>query len=389
MGAKPLEIIPYAKHEVTNADIAAVTKVLRTGRLTSGPVVEELEDALARVSGARYTVACSSGTAALRLAAIAATSGQNPSTLAARVPNVTFCAAAYVWRDLVNQIHLSSTDSDGLPWWDYATPAESITLTVEYGGLLSRNYNGFTHRGAPLISDSSHALGAVSGDGLPIGKLADLATFSFHPAKHITGGEGGAVVTNNKEHAELMRRLRNHGITATEQDRAESGGFEYDVAGQGGFNYRMSEISAALTLSQLRRLDVNRVRRLLIAGMYQDAFSGQLPRDIAPLHDIKLRGHAWHLYVATFKSKQLRNRVFKELWTQGIRCAVHYPPISSLRWAWENYTWVRATDSSHTSAMDFYSKVLSLPMYPSLTEGEQERVIKAVKGAVAGAQGGS
>ena len=382
MGTKPLEVIPYAKHEVTNADIAAVTKVLRTGRLTSGPVVEELEDALTRVSGAKYAVACSSGTSALRLAALAVAKGMGSRHFTVSVPNLTFCATAYVWSGLANRMYLAEPDGDtglALP----GSPEGAVVVAVDYAGLLADYHTlKFHSRGSPIIADSSHALGAVSEDGLPIGKLADLATFSFHPAKHVTGGEGGAVVTNNKEHAELMRRLRNHGITSTEQDRAESRGFEYDVAGQGGFNYRMSEVSAALTLSQLRRLDVNLVRRLLIAGMYQDAFSKQPPSDMAPLHDLKLRGHAWHLYVLTFKSKQLRDHVFKELWKQGIRCAVHYPPISSLRWAWENRTWVRATDSSHGSAMDFYSKVLSLPMYPSLTEGQQERVIRAVRASL-------
>ena len=387
MGTRTQPVIPYAKHEVTNADIAAVTKVLRTGRLTSGPVVEELEDALTGVSGARYAVACSSGTAALRLAALAAVDRQHRPTLVARVPNVTFCAAAYVWQGLVERIELSSTGTDGLPYWAYDNdPSECITATVEYGGLLSNSH--FDLRGAPLISDSSHALGATNEDGLPIGKLADLATFSFHPAKHITGGEGGAVVTNNKEHAELMRRLRNHGITSTEQERGQSGSFEYDVAGQGGFNYRMSEVSAALTLSQLRRLNVNLMHRRTVAQRYQDAFVEV--EEILPLHvDTQNDGHAWHLFVVTLRSKQLRDYVFKELWKQGIRCAVHYPPISSLRWAWENRTWVRATDSSHGSAMDFYSKVLSLPMYPSLTEGQQEQVIRAVKGALAGGPSGS
>jgi len=377
-GGRPIRaaMLPYGRHRVDDADIEAVVAVLRSDRLTTGPTVDEFEAAFAKAVGARYAVAVSSGTAALHAAASAAGIGPGdevittPMTFAATANCVRYLGGTVVFAD----VRPDTLNLDPAKVEAWITPRTKAVITVDYAGQPSEldelealaARHGFT-----LIEDASHALGATY-RGRPVGCLAPLTTFSLHPVKHITTGEGGMVTTNEPALAARLRIFRNHGITREHRRRD---GWLYEMV-ELGYNYRLTDIQSALGLSQLERLTDQVARRREIAATYTRAFA-TLP-EIEPPVTLAERESAWHLYVVRLRLDRLRAgraEVFRALQAENIGVNVHYIPVP-----WHPYyatlgfrpgAWPRAEGA--------YERMLSLPIFPAMTDADVEDVVHAVE----------
>lgn len=376
-GGRPVRasMLPYGRHCVDEADIEAVVAVLRSDWLTTGPIVDEFETAFAKVVGVPHAVAVSSGTAALHAAAFAA--GIGPGDEVITTP-LTFAATANCARYLGGTVVFADVRPDTLNL-DPAkveaciTPRTKAVITVDYAGepsdldeldaLASRH--GFT-----LIEDASHALGATY-RGRPVGSLARLTTFSLHPVKHITTGEGGLVTTDDPTLASRLRIFRNHGITREHQRRED---WRYEMA-ELGYNYRLSDIQSALGLSQLERLPEQIVRRREIATQYTRALAA-LPEIERPVV-LADRESAWHLYVVRLRLDGLRvgrAEVFRALRAENIGVNVHYIPVP-----WHPYyESLGFRRGGWPVAEGAYERLLSLPMFPAMTDTDVEDVVLAV-----------
>lgn len=316
-------MIPYGRQIIDAADIAAVTKTLKSDWLTQGPAVGAFEQALAKAVAGRYAVAVSSGTAALHLAYLAA--GLKKGDEAITSPN-TFVATSNMLlavgaKPVFCDIRLDTYNIDESKIEKLITKKTRAIVTVDFAGqpcdyqkikVLTKKHKLL------LIADACHALGA-SYRGQPVGSLADLTIFSFHPVKSITTGEGGAVLTNNKTFYERLVHLRSHGITK------DKNGF--NVMTELGYNYRLTDIQAALGLSQLKKLRRFIARRRLAVGWYQALLSG-LPGIILPLEQ-KGNHSAWHLYVIRLRQSKDRLPLYQHLRQAGIGVNFHYPTVCS------------------------------------------------------------
>jgi UDP-4-amino-4,6-dideoxy-N-acetyl-beta-L-altrosamine transaminase len=360
---------------VDEADIAAVVAALRSDWLTTGPIVDEFETAFAKVVGVPHAVAVSSGTAALHAAAFAAGIGAGdevittPMTFAATANCVRYLGGTVVFAD----VRPDTLNLDPAKVEACITPRTKAVITVDYAGepsdldeldaLASRH--GFT-----LIEDASHALGATY-RGRPVGSLARLTTFSLHPVKHITTGEGGLVTTDDPTLASRLRIFRNHGITREHQRRED---WRYEIV-ELGYNYRLSDIQSALGLSQLERLPEQIVRRREIAARYTRAFAA-LPQ-IGPPGVLTDRESAWHLYVVRLRLDRLRvgrAEVFRALRAENIGVNVHYIPVP-----WHSYYEALGfRRGGWPVAEGAYERLLSLPMFPAMTDTDVEDVVLAV-----------
>jgi len=376
-GGRPVRdsMLPYGRHSVDEADIDAVVAALRSDWLTTGPAVDEFEAAFAKVVGVRHAVAVSSGTAALHAAAFAA--GIGPGDEVITTP-MTFAATANCVRYIRGTVVLADVRSDTLNL-DPAKVEACITrrtravITVDYAGepsdldelgALSARH-GFT-----LIEDASHALGATY-RGRPVGGLAPLTTFSLHPVKHITTGEGGVVTTDDLALTERLRIFRNHGITREHQRRED---WRYEIV-ELGYNYRLSDIQAALGLSQLDRLADRIARRREIATQYARAFAAL--SEIEPPVALPDRESAWHLYVVRLRLDRLRGdraEVFRALRAENVGVNVHYIPVP-----WHSYyETLGFRRGGWPVAEGAYERLLSLPMFPAMTDTDVEDVVLAV-----------
>lgn len=382
MEEKP-RFIPYARQSVDEADRAAVAEVLSSDWLTAGPKVAEFEAALASFCNAAEAAVVSNGTAALHLAMLALGLGPGDEVV---VPAMTFAATAncvlYVGATPV----FADVDPDAL-LLDPARAGEKITprtraiIAVDYAGQpcdWDALRNLAASRGLALVADGCHALGAQF-QGRPVGSLADLTCFSFHPVKHIATGEGGAVATDRPDLAAAVRRLRNHGITTDARQRETLGTWRYAME-ELGFNYRLTDIQCALGLSQLKKLPGWLARRRELAARYALLLAG-VP-GVEPLELLPGREHAWHLYVAQLAPElagEGRRRVFEALRAAGVGVNVHYLPVHL-------HPYYRSRLGTGPGlcprAEAAYERILSLPMYPGLTEADQERVVEALAGAL-------
>ena len=278
-------LLPYGRQQVTDDDIAAVEKVLRSDYLTTGPKVAEFEDALAKAVGVNHAVVVSSGTAALHalMAGIGIGIGDEvivPAiTFAATANAVLYCGGTPVFADVNPDTLLMDSDSVAAK----VTDATRAMLAVDFAGQ-SADYEALRSlvigKDIRVLADACHALGGARNRNA-VGTIADASTFSFHPVKHVAAGEGGAIVTNDAGLDQSFRTFRNHGISTDHLQRASKGTWTYDMS-ELGFNYRLSDLHSALGLSQLKRLDENVRRRQAIASRYNDAFGpmsgGSLPR---------------------------------------------------------------------------------------------------------------
>lgn len=368
---KPLS---YGRQQITEEDIQAVARVLRSDYLSGGPEIERFEKEFAAYIGAPYAIAVANGSAALHLCAMALDVGPGQTWLTS--PN-TFAATAHCIKLCGGNIEFVDVDPEtGLINLDLLEERLNSNPKGTYHGILPIDYAGHPvdmkrvhflaeSYGLRIIEDACHAPGA-EGDGFRCGdgQYADLSIFSFHPVKHLTTGEGGMITTANPELARRLKNLRTHGIERDQTRLPESdGGWYYEVR-EVGMNYRISAFQAALGTSQLSRATVNLARRKKIAHYYDLALAESnfsLP--------IIEEGHAWHLYVVRHPR---RKELFDFLRARNIFVQVHYVPLH------HHPYYAEATDrSGDLSGADlFYNQCLSIPMYPDLTDEDLQLVVE-------------
>ena len=384
-GGRPVREIPlpYGRQCVDEEDIQAVAAVLRSAWLTTGPKVQEFEEAFAAKVGARHAVTVSSGTAALHAAAYALGIGPGDAVI---VPAMTFAATANcvvyqggtpVFADVSKETLLLDADRVEAA----ITPRTKAVIAVDYAGQPS-DYDQLralaARRRIRLVADACHALGGAY-KGRPVGALADLNTFSLHPVKPITTGEGGVITTNDAALAQRMRVFRNHGVTSDHRQRAAAGGWFYEMVDL-GYNYRLTDLQCALGLSQLKKLEQWVARRQDIAGRYDAAFAAL--NAVQPLAVRPDALHAYHLYVITLNLDRLRVKreaVFAALRAEGIGVNVHYIPVHLHPFYQKRFGTGPGLCPVAEAA---YERIVSLPIFPAMTDGDAADVIAAVRKVV-------
>jgi perosamine synthetase len=373
------KFIPYGRQYIDEEDIASVIDVLRSDWITTGPKIREFEEVVADYVGAKYAVAVSSGTAALHCAmyALGIEPGDevivSPMTFAATANCVVHMGAKPVFADVEPGTLLIDPDDVKRK----ITEKTKAIIAVDYAGHpceYDRLWKIANQHSLFLASDSCHALGAEY-RGKMCGAIADLSVFSFHPVKHITTGEGGMVTTDNPEYVERMSRFRNHGISADHAKRKEQGTWYYEMVDL-GFNYRITDFQCALGIKQMEKLPSFLERRQDIAACYDEAFDKIL--GIMPLAVSENVTHAYHLYVIRVLEEECgldRGQVFNILNNAGIGANVHYNPVHLHSYYRERF----ATEPGMCPvAENAFEEILSLPIYPSMTEADVDRVIWAV-----------
>jgi perosamine synthetase len=372
-------MLPYGRQWVDEADTRAVVEVLRSDWLTTGPKVSEFEKVFADFAGVREAVAVSNGTAALHAAAYAIGIGSGTEVI---VPPMTFAASANCVVFQGGMPAFADVDPDTLlldPAQAEAkiTPRTKAIVAVDYTGQPC-DYDALRaiadRHGLILVADACHAIGG-NYKGRPVGSLADLSTFSFHPVKHITTGEGGMITTDDPELARRMRVFRNHGITTDHRQREQRGSWFYEMVDL-GYNYRMTDLQCALGMSQLRKLPGWVARRQEMARRYDAAFA-KIPA-VDPLGVRDDVSHAYHLYVIRLDLDQLRvdrARVFAALRAEGIGVNVHYIPVHLHPFYREQFDTRLGLCPVAEAA---YERIITLPIFPRMNNGDVGDVIAAV-----------
>ncbi len=374
------QLLPYTRHAVTEDDISAVAAVLRSEWITTGPKVDEFEAAMASYVGASFAVAFSSGTAALHAAIFAADllPGQeaitSPLTFAATANCVLYQGGVPVFADVC----ADSLTIDPSEIERHISRRTKVILPVDYAGqpadLDAIRAIAEAHR-LVIVEDAAHALGATHRER-KVGGLSDMTVFSFHPAKHITTGEGGMVTTNSETFARKLRLFRNHGIDSEARKRQQQGSWYYDMVAL-GYNYRLSDIGCVLGLSQMQRLEDNLERRRAIASKYTAALSDT--PGIKVLTIWPNANSAWHLFPVLLDASVLivdRATVFRALRAENIGVNVHYIPVHMHRYYRERFGY---RGGEYPVAEAAYSSLLSLPMFHAMTDQDVRDVIAAVK----------
>jgi UDP-4-amino-4,6-dideoxy-N-acetyl-beta-L-altrosamine transaminase len=393
------QFLPYARQVIEEDDVAAVEAVLRGDWLTTGPNVDAFDDALAKTVGAKHAIVCNSGTAALYIATRAA--GLKPGDKVI-VPSVTFLATASA--NVLAGLDVVFADVDpvtGMMTVDHAADAlrrggepVKAVFPVHLGGRVQspESLKAFADRNNLLvIEDACHALGTRYGNAAyPVGGCAHslAACFSFHPAKTIAMGEGGAVTTNSDELAHAARLLRNHGMTRKagaflNRDLAfAADGVAnpwYYEAGEISHNFRASDINCALGLSQLAKLDKFLAERRRLAERYQTRLMPLAPT-VRYVTGAAGDRHGWHLctVLVDFAALRMDRRTLMErLKARGVGTQVHYIPVHTQPFYRQRYG-----EQSLPGAMAYYSQTLSLPLYASMTEGDVDHVVQALAAVV-------
>lgn len=377
--------LPYGRQQIDDDDIAAVAAALRDPLITTGPRVAAFEQAIAERVGAAHAVAVSSGTAALHAAMYALGIGPGDEVI---VPTLTFAATANAVAFQGGTPVFADVDADTLLLGpeqaaDRLTTRTRAIIAVDYAGQACEYdaLRALAQRcGLALVADACHALGGTY-RGRPVGSLGDLTTFSFHPVKHITTGEGGLITTNDANLAGRMRRFRNHGITTDHHDRSAQGDWFYEMVDL-GYNYRITDIQCALGLQQLTHLDAWIARRQAIAQQYDDAFADL--EAVQPLHVRPDVSHAYHLYVIRLDPTTCpvpRGVAFKALRAAGIGVNVHYIPVHLHPFYRQRFGCRPGTCPVAEAA---YEQLLSLPIFPAMSDADVADVIAAVRVVVSG-----
>lgn len=376
-------LLPYGRQAISEADIAAVAEVLRSDWLTTGPKVGEFEEAFAAYVGAKFAVAFSSGTAALHGAAFAA--GLAAGDEAVTTP-LTFCATSNCVLYQGGTPVFADVSADTLNL-DPAAAEERISSRCK--AIVATDYAGHAadldafmkiaeSHGLMLIEDASHALGGEYG-GRRVGSVAHLTTFSLHPVKHLTTGEGGMVTTSRADLAETLRRFRNHGISSDARARQAAGQWHYEMVLL-GMNYRLPDLNCALGLSQMARLPENLARRRRIADAYGTRLAG-LPGLVLPSVRQAV-SPAWHLYPVRVDARALkvgRAEVFRALRAENIGVNVHYVPVHLHPYYEERFGY---RGGEYPVAEAAYEGLISLPMFHAMTDLDVEDVVRAVRKVV-------
>jgi perosamine synthetase len=372
-------LLPYGRQTIDDLDVAAVVETLRSDWLTTGPKVAEFEQALASVAGTSEAIAVSTGTAALHAAMYALGVGQGDEVI---VSTMTFAASANAAVFLGAKPIFVDVNADNLlidprQVEAHITPRTKAIVSVDYAGhpcdydaleAIAKKHN------IALIDDACHSIGG-SYCGRPVGSLAKLSAFSFHPVKHVATGEGGAVTTDDAELARRMKLFRNHGISTDFRERAAQGAFAYEMVDL-GYNYRLSDIQCALGIAQLAKLPGSVDRRQAIARQYDEAFRRMTC--VQPLAVAREVSHAYHLYVIRLELEALtvdRAAVFRALRAEGIGVNVHYLPVHL-------HPFYRRRFGTRPGlcpvAEAAYERLLSLPMFPAMSDGDVGQVVEAI-----------
>ncbi|KTT65206.1 spore coat protein [Pseudomonas oryzihabitans] len=375
--------IPYGRQSISEDDIAAVTAVLRSDWLTQGPMIERFEQAVAQRCEAAHGVAVCNATAALHLACLALDLGPgdllwtSPNTFVASANCARYCSADVDFVDIDPlTLNLSLTAlAAKLEQAERAGRLPKILVPVAFAGqscdmaairALARRY------GFKVIEDASHAIGArYAGRPVGCGEQADITVFSFHPVKIVTTGEGGLLTTQDAALAERLRRLRSHGITrdpALLQAQGQ-GGWYYEQQ-ELGFNYRMTDLQAALGVSQLERLEPFIARRRALVARYRDRLAELA---VGLIGDQPLAESAWHLFPVRVDETQ-RDRIFAGMRAAGIGVNLHYIPVHLQPY----YQVLGFAPGDFPAAERYYQQAISLPLYADLTEVQQDRIIRTL-----------
>jgi perosamine synthetase len=381
-GGKPVreETLAYGGQTIEEDDINAVAETLRSDWLTTGPKVDAFEEAFADFVETEEAVAVSNGTAALHAAMHAIGIGPGDEvivptiTFAATANSVTFEGGTPVFADVDPDTLLLAPESVE----EKVSPDTKAIVGVDYMGQPCR-YDALRDiadaHDLVLLDDACHATGG-SYKGRPVGSLADLNTFSLHPVKNMTTGEGGMITTDNADWAEKMRRFRNHGITSTHHERAEEGSWYYEIP-EAGYNYRLTDFQCALGMSQLQKLPGWVERRREIASRYDEAFGSM--EAVEPVKRREDATCAYHLYVIRLVLDQLqadRKKIFEALQAEGIGVNVHYIPVHLQPYYRENFGTEPGLCPNAEAA---YERILTLPVFPRMREEDVRDVEKAVK----------
>ena len=388
-------VIPYGRQNITQDDINAVIETLQSDFLTQGPKILEFEEAFAKYVGSKYAVAVSNGTAALHLCTLAldVKKGQKvittPITFAASANCVRYCDGEVVFADIDPETYLIDYNSVKKLLEESPIGTYQGIIPVDFAGravdlekfkALAKQYNLW------IIEDACHAPGGFFVDSNGVSQncgnsnFADLAIFSFHPVKHIASGEGGMITTNDEVLYKKMLALRTHGITrdttifsndmdfAAGQDHQTQYPAWYMEMQTLGFNYRLTDFQAALGLSQLNRADEGIVRRREIAAKYYNAFKA---KSFIKGQSKSIEGHAYHLYVIEVED---RVGLYNYLRENKIFAQIHYIPVHLMPY-YKQFGW---KEGDRPNSEKYYKRCISLPMYPTLSEDEQDYVINLV-----------
>ncbi len=377
-------MIPYGRQHITDEDINAVVKALKSDFLTQGPEIAIFEKAFAEYIGCKYAVAVSNGTAALHLCTMALEVNKNSRVITS---SITFAASANCVRYCDGEVFFADIDPK-----TYLLDINKVRALLEkhpkgyFQGIIPVDFAGNAVNleefrkladefGCWIIEDACHAPGGYFIDSKGAkqhcgnSQFADLAIFSFHPVKHIACGEGGMVTTNDEKLYNKLLKLRTHGITKDQNlMHKNDGGWYYEMQ-ELGYNYRITDFQAALGTSQLKRADEGLYRRREIARTYFDAFKNN--SHIKAQSGV-VDGHAYHLYIIEVEK---RKELYDFLRSKDIFCQVHYIPVHTLPY-YESLGWKQG---DFEKSENYYKGCLSLPMYPTLTKEEQTFVIESIK----------
>jgi UDP-4-amino-4,6-dideoxy-N-acetyl-beta-L-altrosamine transaminase len=382
-----VKFIPYGRQNVNDEDIAAVVDVLRSDFLTQGPMVPRFESEIAQKCRVPHVVAVNSATSALHIACLALEVGAGdwvwttPNTFVASANCARYCGADVDFVDVeTGSWNMSASAlAEKLEFASERGKLPKVVIPVDFAGLscdmleIRKLADKFGFR---IIEDASHAIGGTYQDA-PVGsRYADITIFSFHPVKIITTAEGGAAATTNPQLAAKMARIRSHGITRdpAEMEREAHGPWYYEML-ELGWNYRMTDVQAALGCSQMKRLDEFIAYREILADRYDQLLSHSgllLPRREAN------KRSAWHLYVVGWDQTKLgksRRTAFEALRAAGIGVNVHYIPVHLQPY----YRRRGFSEGAFPVAERYYSQALSLPLYPTLTTDEQDFVVEMLR----------
>lgn len=387
LGGTPVRERPiyYGHQYIDDSDIAAVTETLRSDYLTTGPQVERLEKNLCMLTGARYAIAISNGTAALHAACYATKIGPGdevittPMTFAASANCVLYCGGTPVFADIDPETYNISPKEIRKKVTDRTKAVIAVDFTGQPAQLdeiqsVCREY------GLTLIEDAAHSVGSRFA-GRSVGNIADITTFSFHPVKTVTGGEGGAILTNDELLYERMQLFRAHCITRDEAHMKckSDGPWYYEQLGL-GLNYRLTDFQAALVSSQLDKLERFSVRRKEIVHQYNEAFAGM--EELILQKEIPQVDTVWHLYVLQFALEKLnasRREIYDALAAENVIPNVHYIPV----YYHPYYQSLGYKKGICPIAERLYERILSLPLYYGMCDKDVQSVIRAVQKVIA------
>lgn len=384
-GGKPVRetYLPYGRQTIDDNDIQAVVSVLKGDYLTTGPYVKEFEDKVAKYVGAKYAVAVSNGTAALHMACFAAGIKEgdevivSPMTFSASANAVLYCGGTPVFVDIDPLTY--NIDPNKIE--EKISHNTKAIIPVDFTGQsvdMDRIREIASKYDLIIIEDAAHALGSEY-KGSKVGNQAHMVEFSFHPVKPITTGEGGVVTTNNEDLYKKMMLFRTHGITRDNELLNENHGPWYYEQQCLGYNYRLTDLQSALGISQMNRIDKFIKRRRKIAKIYNEAFVDI--KEILTPFEADFSNSGWHIYVIQVKSDLLtveRDIIFKALQAENIGVNVHYIPVY-----WHPYYRKLGYEKGICpNAEELYKNMITLPIFPSMSDEDVQNVIDALKKVV-------